>query len=153
MKLFASQGVTPPAEQVEALKSMKLMTATDGVANYMVTRTVIGSEANLEEPGNRVAFYKGAVNGLVQKERGTLLYCSTFKANGVEGVELSYKGVHKATGKLVVKYNRMLALEKMVYVLAVYPVDKNDSTGGQLKDQRIKFFSSIACQPSPSSNR
>ncbi len=153
MKILTSQGVTPPAEQLEKIKSMKLLTATDGAGNYMITRTATGLEAKIDEPGNRVAFYDGAINGLLQNERGTLLQRSTFTINGLEGADVSYRGVHKATGKMVVKYDRMLAVDNVVYVLAVYPVDRKDSTGTNLKEQRTKFFNSIAYKPSPKSSK
>lgn len=147
MKLYASQGVTPPAEQLETIKSMKLLTATDGITNYMITRTPIGIEANINEPSSRTAFYDGAINGLMRNERGSQLQRSIFSTGGAEGVELSYKGVHKVTGKMVVKYNRFLAADKMLYMVSVYPVDKNDSTGITLKEQRTKFFNSVAYKP------
>lgn len=149
LKMFTSQGITPSADQVDKLKTMKLLTATDGIANYMITRTATGLEASLDEPGNRTSFYEGAVNGVLQNEHGTLLQRSAFTVGGAEGVEMRYKGVHKGTGKLVIKHNRMLAVGKVVYILAVYPVDRNDSTGTNLNEQRTKFFNSIAYKPSP----
>jgi hypothetical protein len=153
LKVFASQGVTPPAEQLELLKSMKVFTATDGAGNYMVTRTATGLSANLEEPGNRTRFYEGAINGLLLKEHGTLLQRAAFTVNGTEGVEVRYRGVHKGTGQRVIKHNRLLAVGQVVYILAVYPVDRNDSTGAGLQEQRTKFFNSLTYRPTPTPSK
>jgi hypothetical protein len=153
VKVFASQGVTPPAEQLELLKSMKVFTATDGAANYMVTRTATGLSVSLEEAGNRARFYDGAINGLLLKEHGTLLQRAAFTVNGTEGVEVRYRGVHKGTGQRVIKHNRLLAVGQVVYILAVYPVDRNDSTGVGLGEQRTKFFNSMAYRPSPTPSK
>lgn len=143
-KVFTSQGITLSAEQLEKVKATRILTSTDGVANYMLNRSTLGTEINLDAPGNRTTFYEGAINGLLRNERGTLLQRSAFTVNGIEGVQLSYRGMHKATGKMVVKYNRMLAIDKYVYMLAIYPVDRTDSTGVNLKEQREKFFNSIS---------
>lgn len=148
MKVFTSQGITPSVEQAEKMKAMRILTATDGLINYMITRSALGTETNLEEPGKRASFYEGAITGLLRTERGTLLQRTAFIVNGLDGVEISYKGVHKGSGKMVVKYNRMLAVDNAVYLLAVYPVDRNDSTGVNLKEQRTKFFTSIAYKTS-----
>ncbi|WP_210521732.1 hypothetical protein [Hymenobacter terricola] len=153
LQVFASQGVTPSPEQAQVLKSMKVFTATDGAANYMVTRMATGLAASLEEPGNRTRFYDGAVNGVLLKEHGTLLQRAAFTVNGTEGVEVRYRGVHKGTGKKVIKYNRWLAVGPVVYMLAVYPVDRNDSTGVGLQEPRTKFFNSMAYRPSPAPSK
>lgn len=148
MKVFTSQGITPSAEQAEKIKSMRILTATDGLINYMITRSALGPETSVEGPGKRTSFYDGAIAGLLRTERGTLLQRTAFTVNGLDGVEMSYKGVHKGSGKMVIKYNRMLAVDKAVYILAVYPVDRNDSTGVNMKEQRTKFFTSIAYKTS-----
>jgi hypothetical protein len=144
VKVFTNQGITLSAEQLEKAKETRILTSTDGVANYMLNRTALGTETNIDAPGNRTSFYDRAINGILRNERGTLLQRSAFTVNGTEGVELSYRGVHKATGKMVIKHNRMLAIDKSMYLLAVYPVDRTDSTGVNLKEQRVKFFNSIA---------
>jgi hypothetical protein len=149
LKVFTSQGVKLSAEQLEKVKGMRILTATDGVANYMITLTALGAEVGIDTPGNRASYYDGAINGILRNERGTLLQRSVFTINGAEGVQVSYRGVHKGTGKMVVKYNRMLAVDKSMYILAVYPVDRTDSTGVNLKEQRTRFFTSIAYKPSP----
>jgi hypothetical protein len=88
VKVFTSQGVTLAAEQLEKAKERRILTATDGIANYMITRTALGTEASIDAPGNRTAFYGGAISGILRNERGTLLQRSAFTVSGTEGVQL-----------------------------------------------------------------
>lgn len=131
---------------------MTLVSATDGVANYAVG-AARGVFSTYVKPGKVAAYYNAAIKGLMPKEQGRLLHRSAFTVQGFEGVEISYKAVHKATGKMVVKYQRMLLVDTVIYSLAMYPVDENDSTGRSVRQQRAKFFNSISYLPSHPSSK
>jgi hypothetical protein len=150
-QFFANKGTILSAEQIDQLKATRIFGATDGVANYGIT-VANGIFSKPPSKHERTYFYNGAIKGLLLKEHGTLLQRSTFTVNGHEGVEISYIG-HKTTGEMVVKHQRALILDEAQYVLTVTPVGKSDSTGISVKEQRTKFFNSIAYQPSPKSSK
>jgi hypothetical protein len=143
VKNLTAQGASP--EQLEKVKGMRLLTATDGIGNYMIIRTPI--QLNTGEPGSLTSFYDGMITSILRNERGTLLKRSPFTVNGAEGVDIDYRGFHKGEKKMVIKHSRVLAIRDMAYMLSLYPVDRNDSTGVALNQQRTRFFNSITYKP------
>ena len=75
-KALATQGHAPTAEQLEKLQGMKLVSATDGVANYALSaaRGIISTPL---KPGKAAVYYNGGIKGLMSKEQGTLVHRST----------------------------------------------------------------------------
>lgn len=147
-KAFTQEGLAPSAEQLEKLNGTKVFRATDGVAVYTVGASS-GIVTTRSTPRELARLYDGAIKGLLSKVQGGLLQRSAFTVNGFEGVEISYTAASKAPGKRVVTHQRMLIIAPWIYDLALYPVEKNDSMGQSVKEQRAKFFNSIVYTPSP----
>jgi hypothetical protein len=145
VKILTAQGASP--EQLEKMKGTRLLGATDGVGNYMIVRTPIQANTLTKEPGSLTSFYDGMITSILRNERGTLLKRSPFTVNGAEGVDIDYRGFHKGEKKMVIKHSRVLAVENTAYILSLYPMDRNDSTGVALNEQRARFFNSIVYKP------
>ena len=153
MKMIDRQGIKLSEEQTKMYGSMKMFSATDEVANYMVNRFSTGAIVNIDAPGERTDLYNGLVNSLLQNEHGTLLQRSTFTVNGSEGIQMTYRGLHKGTGKMIIKYSRTIVLGSYGYTLTSYSVNRSDTTGVTSEEQRTKFFNSIVYKSSPKLGR
>ncbi|MGI4870892.1 MAG: hypothetical protein ACRYFX_06910 [Janthinobacterium lividum] len=149
MKMLDSQGIKPSEEQLKMYSSMKAFAATDEVANYMVNRFATSAKGDINAPGKRTALCDEVISTILQNEHGTLLQRSTFTVNGSEGIQVAYKGLHKGTGKMIIKYNRTIVLGSYGYTLTSYSVSRNDTTGITSQEQRKRFFNSIVYKPSP----
>jgi len=141
---------TPDAskEDLAKLSNTKLLAARDASGVYMVLR--IGSDipgADFRQQRDRTEFFTGYISSMVERDQGYLLERAPFTINGMEGVDFKYKGLHQFTKKMVVKYGRVLFVDKLCYSVSFIPANLQDSTGTSGSQERIRFFQSIAVKP------
>ena len=105
-----------------------------------------GVIAKLDTAG-RNSYYAGVLSLVLRNEQGRLLARTPFPTAGGGGMEFKYNGVHRGTGKRVVKYSRYLVLDSIGYSLNFIPTDRLDSLGLAGNEQRRHFFNSIVVKP------
>lgn len=124
---------------------MWMARAPEGVCQVMrIPGTATISQA---DTAGRRAFYAGTLTSLMRNEKGQLLSVTPFPTPAGAGIEFKYKGVHRGTGKRVIKYGRSLLIDSVTYALNFLPIDNQDSTGMAGNEQRRRFFNSITVSP------
>ena len=148
IKILSAQGASK--EQLDKMKLSKIFAAKDAAGTYMVFRLdVNGPEFNGKNlpAGTLKDYYDGLISGVLRNEHGVLLERSAFTTSGYEGIDFKYKGIHKGTGKMVIKCARGILLENTSYTLTFVPADNTDSTGVSGNTERTRFYNSVTIKP------
>lgn len=119
--------------------------ATEGI--YQVLRIPNTRSIPRTDTAGRRSFYAGVLASVVRNESAQLLSITPFPSAGGAGIEYKYKGLHKGTGKRVIKYGRVLLLDSIGYTLSFIPTDQQDSLGLAGAEQRRRFYNSITVKP------
>lgn len=128
----------------EQLKSNHIYVVKDEYGIYQVIKSATGLSAEKTVlAATRQDYYNGVIEGLLNREQGTLIAQSTFPTAGGEGLEIKYKSLHKGTGKRVIKYTRSLLSGTTAYSFNFVPTNQQDTTGMSGNQQRRRFFESI----------
>jgi hypothetical protein len=122
-----------------------MVRATEGM--YQVLRLPNKSSISRTDTAGRRAFYAGVFTSVIRNESAQFLSVTPFPTAGGAGMEYKYKGLHKGTGKRVIKYGRVLLVDSISYMLNFIPTDRQDSLGLAGAEQRRRFFNSITVKP------
>jgi hypothetical protein len=114
---------------------------------YQVLRLPNTHSIPRTDTAGRRAFYAGLLTSVMRNESGQLLAVTSFPTTGGASMEYQYKGLHKGTGKRVIKYGRTLLVDSINYTLNFIPADSLDSLGLAGAEQRRRFFNSITVKP------
>ena len=122
-----------------------MLRAPEGI--YQIMRSPQGMNIGPQDEASRDAFYRGMLSSLLRNDKGQLVAMTPFPAAGGTAIEYEYKGIHKGTGKRVLKFVRCLVLDSISYTLNFTPTDKLDSLGLAGAEQRKRFYNSLTIKP------
>lgn len=122
-----------------------MLQAPEGL--YQVLRIPSKGTIAKQDTAARSSYYAGVLSSVLRNEQGRLLARTPFPTTGGVGMEFKYNGVHRGTGKRVIKYTRYLVLDSIGYSLNFIPADRLDSLGLAGNEQRRRFFNSIVVKP------
>jgi len=147
-RILRSQGASE--EAITRNSGTRTFLAQDALGSYTVlVRRIGGLDLTAHGPEVRLAFYEQYLRAVLQSERGELMARAPFSVSGQEGIDYSYRGLNKGTGRVVLKLARALVVDNTCYTLNYTPANK-DSTGQTGALERTRFFGSILVQSPPS---